>query len=197
MGNIKIYTNCMMTEANPYGLGSYMTISGSGCDQLQMYLRTQNRTLEEMFKECRELYGQYFHFTRLDVAIDDKNTEPFFTMEQLKEKCLNREFLSKSRNFRFYESNFQDGSTALTVYIGDRKSKLSYRFYDKDKEQAGKYQRPLSSIGSWKRTEMELRDSVAHGFAMLMANKERGIGQLASDLLGSHLRFIEPDESKR
>lgn len=138
MGNIKIYTSCMVTDANPYGLGSYMTISGSGCDQLQMYLRTQNRTIEDMFKECSELYGKYFHFTRLDVAIDDRNPEPFFTMEQIKEKCLSREFLSKSRNFRFNESNFQDGSTALTVYIGDRKSKLSYRFYDKDKEQAGK-----------------------------------------------------------
>ena len=45
-----------------------------------------------------------------------------------------------------------------TVYIGAGKSGLSYRFYDKDKEVCSKYNKTLDEVGSWKRTEMQLRD---------------------------------------
>jgi len=197
MGNIKIYSDCMPSEKNPYGLGSYLVLSGKGCDQLQTYLETDKKNYADFFKECIERYGKQFHFTRIDIAIDDRNMIPYFTIERIKEKCSNHEFLSKSRNFQFQESSFQDGSTASTVYIGDRKSRISYRFYDKDKEQAARANIPLSSIGTWKRTEIELKDEVAQSFIEKVSEKERSIGELASDFLGTNLRFVDYDGNQK
>ena len=107
-------------------------------------------------------------YTHLDVykRQDDKNEKPFFTIEQIKKKCEKEEFVSNSEDYHFDESKFDDFNTAKTVYIGAGKSGLSYRFYDKDKEVCGKYNRTLDEVGSWKRTEMQLRDEKAHAFAM-------------------------------
>lgn len=193
MGNIKIYTECIPTEQNPYGLGSYLVISGKGCSQLQTYFGETNRSLLDFFADCIKLYRNQFHFTRMDIAIDDQNTPPYFTVEQIKKKCIDREFQSRSRNFRFQESSFQDGSTALTVYIGDRKSNIMYRFYDKDKEQANKLNIPLSQIGTWKRTELELKDEIAQSFVEEVGKRTRSLEELAKDFLGANLRFVEPD----
>ena len=63
-----------------------------------------------------------FHFTRLDIAIDDKNEKPFFTIEQIKKKCEKEEFISNSEGYHFDESKFDDFDTAKTVYIGAGKS---------------------------------------------------------------------------
>ena len=50
-----------------------------------------------MFRRCERRYGlDNFHFTRLDVAIDDKNEKPFFTLEQIKKKCEKEEFIANS-----------------------------------------------------------------------------------------------------
>jgi len=148
----------------------------------------------DFFQKCCRLLGEsVFHLTRLDIAIDDKNEVPYFTIERIKKKCLNEEFISKSRSYRFAESSFVDG-TAKTVYIGDGKSNLSYRFYDKDKEQCGKYDIPYEEMESWKRTELQLRDEVAHQFALLFSESPADLGELAFDLLGSSLRFVTVDK---
>ncbi|WP_432490665.1 replication initiation factor domain-containing protein, partial [Flavonifractor plautii] len=76
-----------------------------------------------------------------------------------------------SEGYHFDESKFDDFDTAKTVYIGAGKSGLSYRFYDKDKEVCSKHNKTLEEVGSWKRTEMQLRDDKAHAFAMTF--KER------------------------
>ena len=65
---------------------------------------------------------------------------------------------SNSEGYHFDESKFDDFDTAKTVYIGAGKSGLSYRFYDKDKEVCSKHNKTLEEVGSWKRTEMQLRD---------------------------------------
>ena len=107
-----------------------------------------------MFRRCERRYGLYnFHFTRLDVAIDDKNEKPFFTLEQIKKKCEKEEFIANSEGYHFDESKFDDFDTAKTGYIGAGKSGLFYRFYDKDKEVCLKYNKTLDEVGSWKRTE--------------------------------------------
>ena len=83
------------------------------------------------------------------------------------------------------------------VYIGDGKSNLSYRFYDKDKEQAGKYNLPYEELGNWKRIELQLRDEMAHSFAMLMCETYEDLGKLAFDLLSTSLRFVTEDKSQQ
>ena len=117
-------------------------------------------------------------------------------MEQIQKKCLKEEFISKSRTYRFVESSFNNGDTAKTVYIGDGKSNISYRFYDKDKEMCEKNQLSKEEVGSWKRTELQLRDEVAHEFSQLIKESSRSLGELAFDFLGENLRFVTYDKEQ-
>lgn len=59
--------------------------------------------------------------------------------------------------------------------------------------------RTLEEVGSWKRTEIQLRDKKAHAFAMLLKDNPLDLGQLAFNLLSSNLRFVVPNmnESNR
>lgn len=98
---------------------------------LSQHLQEQGKGIADFFRECINCFGKdHFHLTRLDIAIDDQNETPYFTVGQLHQKCRKREFLSKSRSFHFYESEF-DEDVAKTLYIGERKSNIMYRFYEK------------------------------------------------------------------
>ena len=155
IGDIYVSGDARKTEDNPQGLGCYLVMTGRGCDDIFRILDSRNYTFGDMFRRCERRYGlDNFHFTRLDIAIDDKNEKPFFTIEQIKKKCEKEEFISNSEGYHFDESKFDDFDTAKTVYIGAGKSGLSYRFYDKDKEVCSKHNKTLNEVGSWKRTEM-------------------------------------------
>lgn len=172
-------------------------MTGRGCDDIFRILNSRNYTFGDMFKHCERRYGlDNFHFTRLDIAIDDKNDKPFFTIEQIKKKCEKEEFISNSEGYHFDESKFDDFDTAKTVYIGAGKSGLSYRFYDKDKEVCSKYNKTLDEVGSWKRTEMQLRDDKAHAFAMTFKDRPLELGELAFGLLANNLRFVVANENE-
>ncbi len=191
IGDIYVSGDARKTEDNPQGLGCYLVMTGRGCDDIFRILNSRNYTFGDMFKRCERRYGlDNFHFTRLDIAIDDKNEKPFFTIEQIKKKCEKEEFISNSEGYHFDESKFDDFDTAKTVYIGAGKSGLSYRFYDKDKEVCSKHNKTLDEVGSWKRTEMQLRDDKAHAFAMTFKDRPLELGELAFGLLANNLRFV-------
>ena len=161
-------------------------MTGRGCDDIFRILDNNGLTFGDMFGRCERRYGAgNYHFTRLDVAIDDRNETPFFTIEQIKKKCEKEEFIANSEGYKF-----DDFDTAKTVYIGAGKSGLSYRFYDKDKEVCSKYNKTLDEVGSWKRTEMQLRDEKAHAFAMAFQERPLELGELAFGLLANNLRFV-------
>lgn len=196
-GGIKVYGEDKETEENPFGVGSYLVLSGLGCTDIFRILDMRENTFGDFFRWCENRCGkEAFHLTRLDIAIDDKNEIPFFTPEQIKKKCEKEEFISSSNSYRFVESSFQEYDTAKTVYIGAGKSDLSYRFYDKDKETCQKYERSYQEMGSWKRTEIQLRDKKAHAFAMLFKDFPYDLGKLAFDLLSSNLRFVKLDKNQ-
>ena len=88
IGDIYVSGDARKTEDNPQGLGCYLVMTGRGCDDIFRILDSRNYTFGDMFKHCERRYGlDNFHFTRLDIAIDDKNEKPFFTIEQIKKKC--------------------------------------------------------------------------------------------------------------
>ena len=119
IGDIYVSGDARKTEDNPQGLGCYLVMTGRGCDDIFRILDSRNCTFGDMFKHCERRYGQdNFHFTRLDIAIDDKNEKPFFTIEQIKKKCEKEEFISNREGYHFDESKFDDFDTAKTVYIG-------------------------------------------------------------------------------
>jgi len=61
---------------------------------------------------------------------------------------------------------------------------LSYRFYDKDKEVCSKHNKTLDEVGSWKRTEMQLRDDKAHAFAMTFKDRPLELGRTGFRAIG-------------
>ena len=197
IGDIYVSGDARKTEDNPQGLGCYLVMTGRGCDDIFRILDSRNYTFGDMFRRCERRYGlDNFHFTRLDIAIDDKNEKPFFTIEQIKKKCEKEEFISNSEGYHFDESKFDDFDTAKTVYIGAGKSGLSYRFYDKDKEVCSKHNKTLEEVDSWKRTEMQLRDDKAHAFAMTFKDRPLELGELAFGLLANNLRFVVPNRNE-
>ena len=119
IGDIYVSGDARKTEDNPQGLGCYLVMTGRGCDDIFRILDSRNYTFGDMFRRCERRYGlDNFHFTRLDIAIDDKNEKPFFTIEQIRKKCEKEEFISNSEGYHFDESKFDDFDTAKTVYIG-------------------------------------------------------------------------------
>lgn len=170
IGDIYVSGDARKTEDNPQGLGCYLVMTGRGCDDIFRILDSRNCTFGDMFRRCERRYGlDNFHFTRLDIAIDDKNEKPFFTIEQIKKKCEKEEFISNSEG---------------------------YRFYDKDKEVCSKHNKTLDEVGSWKRTEMQLRDDKAHAFAMTFKDRPLELGELAFGLLANNLRFVVPNRNE-
>jgi len=148
IGDIYVSGDARKTEDNPQGLGCYLVMTGRGCDDIFRILDSRNYTFGDMFKHCERRYGlDNFHFTRLDIAIDDKNEKPFFTIEQIKKKCEKEEFT-------------------------------------------------LNEVGSWKRTEMQLRDDKAHVFAMTFKDRPLELGKLAFGLLANNLRFVVPNRNE-
>ena len=199
IGDIYLSGNAEKTEDNPQGTGCYLVMTGRGCDDIFRILDNRGHTFGELFRQCERWFGTEFHFTRLDIAIDDRNEVPFFTPQQLKKKCEKEEYISSSEYCRNNESKYPHEEWAGTLYIGAGKSDISFRIYDKDREVSTKYNRTLEEIGSWKRTEIQLRDKKAHAFAMLLKDNPLDLGQLAFNLLSSNLRFVVPNmnESNR
>ena len=79
IGDIYVSGDARKTEDNPQGLGCYLVMTGRGCDDIFRILDSRNYTFGDMFRRCERRYGlDNFHFTRLDIAIDDRNEKPFF-----------------------------------------------------------------------------------------------------------------------
>ena len=139
LGDIYISGNAKPTEDNPEGLGCYLVMTGRGCDDIFNILDSHNRTFGHMFHQCVRWFGTEFHFTRLDIAIDDRNEVPFFTPAQIQKKFEKEEFVSTSDFYHFDDSKYDTDDLARTAYLGSGKSAISYRFYDKDREVSAKY----------------------------------------------------------
>ena len=92
-GSIKVFGDSKQTEDNPDGTGCYLVLSGMGWDEIFRILDMHGYSFGDLFRHCERLYGSKFRFTRLDIAIDDRNETPFFTPEQIKRKCEREEFI--------------------------------------------------------------------------------------------------------
>jgi len=196
-GEIKVYGDSEATDKNRYGLGCFLVLGGKGCDELYSWLERANKSYRDFFKELYQVIDTNdLHLTRVDLAIDDKNYPPYFTMEQIKKKCSKGDFISSCKSYEIIESSFLD-STAKTIYIGKGKSNLSFRFYDKDKEQSLNLNTPYNPLNSWKRTEMQLRDDTANSFIKLLIRSDKTLGKLTFDFLSSNVRFLVRDKNQK
>ena len=88
---IFMYRATQKTGGQPTRAGLLSRDDRQGGDDIFRILDNNGLTFGDMFGRCERRYGAgNYHFTRLDVAIDDRNETPFFTIEQIKKKCEKR-----------------------------------------------------------------------------------------------------------
>ena len=124
-------------------------MTGRGCDDIFLYSQQQKLYLWGYVQRCERRYGlDNFHFTRLDIAIDDKNEKPFFYhREQIKKKCEKEEFISIVRATTLMKASLTI-STPQKRFISVLKIGIVLPLYDKDKEVCSKYNKTLDEVGS-------------------------------------------------
>ncbi|WP_162859630.1 replication initiation factor domain-containing protein [Listeria goaensis] len=189
LGDIRVFAHPYPSEENPHGLGCCIEMSGKGCGQFAEILQRQKRDWRVFFQAC---ISENARFSRLDIAIDDRNETPYFTLDQLIQKARRREYRSQTRSVKVIESSCGDGF-AYTLNLGKRKSALMYRFYEKNKEQAEKTGLPVDHFGSWNRTEVEMKKEIAQAFVQKIIEPNQSLDQLIRNLLYENLCFLSAD----
>lgn len=170
-----------------------LELSGQGCQQLEKHLVEHSQNWQTFLSSYFQISYQKTHMTRIDLAIDDRNEQPFFTIEQIRKKCYAGLYRSSNQLVRSYENNQAEVGTAKTVYLGDKTSGVQYRFYDKDKEQADKLKQPLAEIVSWKRTELQFNRDYATSVCQIISNGEE-VDQFLFSFIKWHLTFYVDKE---
>ncbi|MBC6140965.1 replication initiation factor domain-containing protein [Listeria welshimeri] len=176
-------------EEQPDKQECYLVLSGEGCRQLEKDLERKNQTWAFFFNKSFTYSDSTVRMTRLDLAIDDKNEVPFFTIKDLYQKAENELYQSISQTHSYHDSKFSLNDNAKTLYIGAQKSRVRFRFYDKDKEQALKQKMPMDELESWKRTEIQLRDEYATQMSYEIAFSQKSLGKLIFGFLKANLTF--------
>lgn len=172
--------------------GTLIELSGQGCRQFEALLEAQGRTWFD-FLDCCELHKG--RATRLDLAINDYVR--LLDLPKLFDKIQADECIT-----RFLVFDHQGGGKivggqieGITIYIGSRKSDFYLCFYEKDYEQAKKYNVSPKAIEVKNRYEIRLKDERARaGIAGLRQTKSAK--NIALGILSGHLRFVDKDKNK-
>nr|OTP14463.1 hypothetical protein A5888_002564 [Enterococcus sp. 9E7_DIV0242] len=162
----------------------------------EQLLQAMNMTWRLFFRRLFTYCDSFFDVKRLDVALDDRNIIPYFTVKQLIRKCEQGMFYSNRRKHDIYESGFQGTRRSRTLYIGKRKSDLMFRIYDKDMETASEKRVAVEEIGSWKRLEMEFKRMLAHNLVKMIAYEENSLEELIRGIVKEELTFYTDSTCK-
>ncbi|MCY8504917.1 replication initiation factor domain-containing protein [Bacillus atrophaeus] len=171
--------------------GILIELSGQGCRQFESFLECRKKTWFDFFQDCIQNDGS---FTRFDLAIDDKKT--YFSIPALLKKAQKGECISRFRKSDFNGSfNIADGLTGgTTIYFGSKKSEAYLCFYEKNYEQAEKYNIPLEDLGDWNRYELRLKNErVQAAISALLKTKDLTL--IAMQIINNYVRFVDADEN--
>lgn len=166
----------VFTDGKP-DMGIHVEMSGQGCREFD----ASSGRWRELFSRVFEVGG---HFTRLDVAIDDR--QGLFFLSEIQEKMQRREVRSRFKEGRETTSyGFTDdpGRDGKTLYFGSMKSDAQIRIYDKAVEQGIE--------GVWIRTEVQCRRERANILAGYLCESD-DLGAIAARVLKNYLAFIDP-----
>ncbi|MEC0768485.1 replication initiation factor domain-containing protein [Bacillus atrophaeus] len=171
--------------------GILIELSGQGCRQFESFLVCRKKTWFDFFQDCIQNDGS---FTRFDLAIDDKKT--YFSIPALLKKAQKGECISRFRKSDFNGSfNMADGLTGgTTIYFGSKKSEAYLCFYEKNYEQAEKYNIPLEDLGDWNRYELRLKNERAQA-AISALLKTKDLTLIAMQIINNYVRFVDADEN--
>ncbi|SDI43195.1 replication initiation factor domain-containing protein [Natribacillus halophilus] len=182
-----------VTKTEKLNQGSMLTMSGQACRTFASILYAQKRTWFSFFQDCIKSGG---NFTRLDLAIDDRNSEPYFYISEIEEKAHLQEHDTPLKQWQTigmlntYDDHEEHGKT---VVYGGRTSDVRIKFYEKNHEQASQWGKPAHEYGIWNRTEIRLRHEKAKK-AVTELIRHQDNTAFTKSLLHYYIRFIDRKE---
>ena len=158
LGDIFIYTSADEEK------GVLLELKGRGCRQFESYLLAQQRSWYDFLMDALVDGGV---MKRIDLAINDHTG--ILDIPELAEKCRKREYIGKSRSYKFYQSgelikHREDDREYMgrTLYLGSLKSDVYFCIYEKDYEQYVKLGTPLEEADIINRFEIRLRNDIVN-----------------------------------
>ena len=137
---------------------------------------------------------------RIDLAINDHTG--ILDIPELAEKCRKREYIGKSRSYKFYQSgelikHREDDREYMgrTLYLGSLKSDVYFCIYEKDYEQYKKNDIPIEDAEVKNRFEIRLKNERAYYAVrdlLVYDNPEH----TAFKIINRYIRFVDKDDSK-
>ena len=122
LGDIFIYTSADEEK------GVLLELKGRGCRQFESYLLAQQRSWYDFLMDALVDGGV---MKRIDLAINDHTG--ILDIPELAEKCRKREYIGKSRSYKFYQSgelikHREDDREYMgrTLYLGSLKSDVYF-----------------------------------------------------------------------
>ena len=169
LGDIFIYTSADEEK------GVLLELKGRGCRQFESYLLAQERSWYDFLMDALVDGGV---MKRIDLAINDHMG--ILDIPELAEKCRKREYIGKSRSYKFYLSgelikHREDDREYMgrTLYLGSLKSDVYFCIYEKDYEQYVKFGIPLEEADIINRFEIRLRNERAYYAEMCIRDSLR------------------------
>ena len=192
LGDIFIYTSADEEK------GVLLELKGRGCRQFESYLLAQQRSWYDFLMDALVDGGV---MKRIDLAINDHTG--ILDIPELAEKCRKREYIGKSRSYKFYQSgelikHREDDREYMgrTLYLGSLKSDVYFCIYEKDYEQYVKYEIPLEDTKIKNRFEIRLKNERAY-YAVRDLLTYHDAERTAFDIINRYMRFADKEVDKR
>ena len=191
LGDIFIYTSADEEK------GVLLELKGRGCRQFESYLLAQQRSWYDFLMDALVDGGV---MKRIDLAINDHTG--ILDIPELAEKCRKREYIGKSRSYKFYQSgelikHREDDREYMgrTLYLVSLKSDVYFCIYEKDYEQYKKNDIPIEDAEVKNRFEIRLKNERAYYAVrdlLVYDNPEH----TAFKIINRYIRFVDKDDSK-
>lgn len=204
---IGVYESSMEKRSE---MGYCIEMSGDGCRYFESIMGprfTWKSFFKKFYKEIEK--GCALNICRIDLAYDDFGK--MLSMRKIRKsiekgKCVS--LFRKGRNVEELQppcrisENIKGKSKGQTIYIGNRKSNASCKFYDKLEEQKSKYARDeeklkeLKAIRHWIRFEITYRNNSAIKLInSMMYMTDEAFMKYASEYVNSYIRFADRKDS--
>ena len=191
--------------------GFCIEFTGQGIDYYIDYMREYHPDYE-----VKDLLAAFFSLadkgfrcrvTRIDIAYDDISYEEkrFYTLDldRIQRAILRQEFISPFSHRKKHKEmvvSFEDSekgkgrnaiNTGKTINLGNRRSEVFGRFYDKLAEQRTKGNTVDENIKHWSRLEFEFKNFHAMSLCeIIVGSPQEELSLYLSKIVNSYIRFI-------
>lgn len=205
-GTIKYYTYHDAEQSYQRGT---LIMSGQACTMYEWALLASDtsvlafQTLAWRFHQQSLNTDFTFEVKRMDLALDDYNQTPFFSLDLIVGKVKRKQFLSKGRTTKLIDSEFDKQTRAKTQQIGAGGSECLFRFYEKAKELtkglSGEEAENLFEQAPTVRLEAETRHNTANQLFGTLAylTKEQELTNLIRGFIQTELTFYSDTSYKK